>query len=95
MTTKKLKICLKGHQFYKSSDCPVCPICDRAVQPTTGFLSLISTPARRALLSKNITNLNTLATFTQDEILSLHGIGPSAIPKLKQALVEIGLDFKP
>lgn len=38
MATKgKLKICEKGHQYYKSSDCPICPVCEKERKPKEGF----------------------------------------------------------
>lgn len=88
-----LKTCLAGHQFYKSSDCPTCPICEKEGKPSSGFLSLISAPARRALASKNISTLLELAKFTESEIAALHGMGPNAIGKLKIALSKDGLAF--
>lgn len=89
-----LKICSKGHQFYKSSDCPVCPICEAEKKPADGYLSLLSAPARRALENANIKTLQDLTKFTEKELLNLHGLGPSSIPKLKMALAEAGLKFK-
>lgn len=96
MTTKKgtLKTCSKGHEFYKSSDYPVCPICERENKPNDGFLSEISAPARRALERKGATTLHKLSTLTEVEILELHGMGPSTIPQLKEALTTQGLSFK-
>jgi uncharacterized protein YdhG (YjbR/CyaY superfamily) len=91
---KSLRTCPKGHQYYKSSDCPTCPICEAQRKPTTGFLSGLSAPAIRALEGKKIKTLKQLSKFTEDEILALHGLGPSAIPKLRSALKEEGLSFK-
>lgn len=89
-----VKTCPKGHQYNKTSDCPTCPICEAGRKPVQGFLSALSAPARRALESKGISSLERLSTFREDEILQLHGMGPSSIPKLKQALKERGLGFK-
>lgn len=97
MTTEKkkqLRTCLKGHQYYKSSDCPTCPVCEADRKPTTGFLSLISAPARRALERKEISSLKQLSEYTEIEISSLHGIGPKVISILKEALIENNLHFK-
>ena len=58
------------------------------------FLSIISAPARRALENKGITNLLQLSNFSEAEILKLHGMGPSTIPKLRASLSEAGLSFK-
>ncbi|HNP21901.1 MAG TPA: RNA polymerase alpha subunit C-terminal domain-containing protein [Panacibacter sp.] len=93
-TKKQLRTCSKGHQYYKSSDCPVCPVCEQERKPADGLLSLLGAPARRALENKGIGNVAQLAAYTEKEILSLHGIGPSSIPKLREALKAAGLDFK-
>ncbi|RHW40150.1 hypothetical protein D1B33_00160 [Lysinibacillus yapensis] len=88
------RICKNGHQYYKSSDCNTCPTCEKANRPDNGFLSLLSAPARRALLHRDITTLEQLSAYSEKEILSLHGIGPSSIPKLKAALSASGLAFR-
>lgn len=88
------KICPNGHHFSKSSDCPVCPECEKENKPASGFLSDLSAPARRALVSRSIENAKELSRFTEKEVLALHGIGPSAIPKLRAALNAAGLSFR-
>jgi DNA-directed RNA polymerase alpha subunit len=97
MTQKKigkLRTCPKGHQYYKSSDCPVCPICEAEKKPKTGFLSTLGAPARRALENKGIKTEKQLSQYSEKEILSLHGMGKSTIPKLKDALESAGLKFR-
>lgn len=96
MTTlkKNLRTCSKGHEYYKSSDCPVCPICEQQRKPDNGFLSLLSAPARRALEHKGITSLQHLAKYSEKEILKFHGMGAASLPKLRVALKEKGLSFK-
>ncbi|RAW19351.1 MULTISPECIES: RNA polymerase alpha subunit C-terminal domain-containing protein [Paenibacillus] len=93
-TKGTLRTCEQGHSYYKSSDCPTCPVCEKERKPKEGFLSLLSAPARRALENQGITSLQLLSQYTGKEILKLHGIGPSAMPKLRQALEEEGLSFK-
>lgn len=93
-TKGTLRTCEQGHSYYKSSDCPTCPVCEKERKPKEGFLSLLSAPARRALENQGITTLQILSQYTEKEILKLHGIGPSAMPKLRQALEEEGLSFK-
>lgn len=88
-----LRTCKKGHQYYKSSDCPVCPIC-AAEKPDDGFLSVISAPARRALQAQGIATIKQLATWRKQDLLKLHGFGPSAIPKLLAELKKHGFSFK-
>lgn len=90
---KNLKVCQQGHQFTKSSDCPVCPICAAAQKPDSGFLSLLGAPARRALERIGVTTLELLSKHIVDDILQLHGMGPASIPTLSQALAEKGLSF--
>lgn len=91
---KTLRTCKRGHQYYKSSDCPVCPVCEEQRKPVDGFLSLLGAPARRALENKGIVSLKKLSSFTEKEILSLHGMGPGSMPKLRDALKNAGLFFK-
>lgn len=91
---KNLRTCANGHKFYKTSDCPTCPVCEAERRPGTGFLSLLSAPARRALENASIKSLNKLSSYTEKDILSLHGMGPSTLPKLRAALKEAGLSFK-
>ena len=40
-----------------------------------------------------ITNLKQLGSWTEAELLKLHGIGPTTIPKLKTALKASGRSF--
>lgn len=91
---KTLRTCKNGHQYYKSSDCNTCPVCERENKPQEGFLSLLSAPAKRALESKGITTLRRLASHSEHEILQLHGMRPSSIPILKAVLKQAGLSFK-
>lgn len=90
---KELRVCPNGHHYYKSSDCPVCPTCERESKPHESFLSLLSAPARRALEHANIKSLQALSQKTEREILGLHGMGPSTIPKLRDALKAAGMAF--
>lgn len=72
----------------------MCPICEKERKPGTGFLTKVGAPARRALEHEGINSLLKLSKFTEEELLQLHGMGPSSIPKLKQALKEKGLSFR-
>ncbi|MFJ7933339.1 RNA polymerase alpha subunit C-terminal domain-containing protein [Sporosarcina sp. NPDC096371] len=95
MTTSKrsLRTCSNGHEYYKSSECPVCPTCEQERKPIDGFLAKLSAPARRALEHHDITTLQQLATFSEKEILQFHGIGPASMPILRASLEESGLSF--
>ena len=89
-----LKICNNGHRFYKTSDCPTCPICEEAKKPSEGFLVTLPAPARRALESNGVTSLKKLARLTEKEVLALHGLGPASMPTLKALLKSEGLSFR-
>lgn len=89
-----LRICENGHEYFKTSDCPTCPICEQESKPQSGFLSTLGAPARRALENNGIYTLKQLSTFTENQILKLHGMGPSTIPKLRTALKSVGLTFR-
>ena len=91
---KTLRTCSKGHQYYKSSDCPVSPECEKEKPAAANFLALLSAPARRALEAENISELEPLATYRVRDILALHGIGKTSIPILIKALEDKGLSFK-
>ncbi|WP_433836520.1 hypothetical protein [Flavobacterium anhuiense] len=88
------RTCKKGHHYTKTSDCPTCPICEAERKPKSGLLSVLSAPARRALESLNIKTAEDLSRYTKEEILSLHGIGPSSLPKLLEELRKNNLIFK-
>ena len=94
IAAKKKKTCKNGHQFYKTSDCPTCPICEAMAKPESGFLSLLAAPARRALTNQGITTLVDLSALTEKEVMSLHSMGKASIPILKSALAEKGLSFR-
>lgn len=88
------RICENGHRYYKSSDCPVCPTCEGERKPENGFLSLLAAPARRALERAGIKTLADLAGRSEGEVLKLHGVGPSTLPKLRQALASRKMTFR-
>jgi hypothetical protein len=91
------KICSRGHIFKKTSDCPVCPQCWSGYykkQAQEKIPVSLSAPALRALLTAKIDSLKKVAKHTPEELLKLHGMGPSSIPKLKSALKKQGLTFK-
>ena len=91
---KTLRICSKGHKYYKSSDCPVCPICEKEKTKNDKLFPGLSAPARRALENAGIKTLFQLSKKSETELLKLHGMGKSAIPKLKAALKSNGLLLK-
>lgn len=91
---KTLRTCLNGHQYHKSTDCPTCPVCEKERKPSEGFLTELSSPARRALEEIGIKTLKELSNYTEKEILKLHGMGRASIPKLTELLANEGLTFR-
>lgn len=92
MSTPVKKTCKNGHVFYKSGDCPTCPVCEK--EKAAGLFVDMGAPVRRALENNKIKTLKQLSHYTEAELLNLHGIGPSSIPKLKKKLQKEGLSFK-
>ena len=93
-TTTNNRTCKNGHNYFKTSDCPTCPICEQERKPQSGLLSLLSAPARRALENKEIKTALDLSQYSIKEIKALHGIGPSSIPKLIEELKRSDLRFR-
>jgi hypothetical protein len=54
----------------------------------------LSRPARRALQGAGLTSLARIADVTEADVLRLHGVGPTAIVRLRAALAERGLAFR-
>ncbi|MCD0471685.1 DNA-directed RNA polymerase subunit alpha C-terminal domain-containing protein [Flavobacterium sp. JAS] len=93
-TSKNSRTCKKGHSYFKTSECPTCPICEKERKPQSGILASLSAPARRALENKGIQSVTDLSKYSKKEILSLHGIGPSSIPKLLEELEKKKINFR-
>ena len=56
-------------------------------------LPKLAQPAQRALAAAGIQRLEQLTKFSEAEIKQLHGMGPNALGKLRQALADKGLSF--
>ena len=56
-------------------------------------LPRIGDPARRALEAAGISRLAQVADHRADDLAALHGVGPTAITRLRAALAERGLSF--
>ncbi|OLO37054.1 hypothetical protein BTR23_14050 [Alkalihalophilus pseudofirmus] len=85
---KSLRVCEKGHKYYKNSECPSCPTCDKENKPYSSFLSKLSSPARNAILHEGIDTLQELSKYTEKEILKIHGIGLASLPTMRTSLEE-------
>ncbi len=53
----------------------------------------LGSPAQRALAGAGITSLSQLAAFSEADIKALHGMGPNALGKLRDALAAKDLAF--
>lgn len=53
----------------------------------------LAAPARRALAAAGYTCLAQLTSVSEAELLRLHGMGPKAIARLRDALAARGLAF--
>lgn len=95
MTAQKtLRTCPNDHRYYKSSDCPVCPICESERKSDNIPFAALGAPARRALENAGISTSQQLSQYTEKEILKLHGMGPGSLPKMREILNTQGLSFK-
>jgi len=63
-------------------------------QEQHGDLPKLSAPAHRALASINVATLADVSQHTESEIAKLHGMGPTGIKELREALAAKGLSFK-
>ena len=54
----------------------------------------LAAPARRALVNSKITKLQQLSKFRESEIAELHGMGPSALQVLKDAMKRNKFTFR-
>ncbi len=62
-------------------------------QSVSNFPAKLAAPAQRALAGAGFTRLEELAKVSEADLKKLHGIGPNALKKLRDALEAIGLSF--
>lgn len=62
------------------------------METTTDFPKL-SAPAQRALAGAGIENLAELSKWKGADVAKLHGMGPNALARLKEAMAARGLAF--
>lgn len=65
----------------------------KSVRQESDLPDKLGAPADRALDGAGIKNLEQLTRFTEADIKELHGVGPNALGKLRQALADKGLSF--
>jgi DNA-directed RNA polymerase alpha subunit len=93
MKTKTARTCLNGHKYFKSSDCPVCPICENGKKPLADFYAGLSAPAKRALENAGILSLENLINSSKNELMALHGFGKKGVEILVKNLIDKGLQL--
>ena len=59
------------------------------------FPPRIGAPATGAVAAAGITSYDQLATWTERDLLALHGVGPKAVRILSEALDQRGSSFAP
>lgn len=91
---KSKRTCPEGHSYFKTSDCPTCPVCEQERKPANGFMVLLSAPAIRALERENISTLEQVAQYSKKEIAKWHGIGPKVLEILTEEMKKAGLDWR-
>lgn len=55
----------------------------------------LAAPAQRALAGAKLKSLDDLARLTEAELAALHGMGPNALARLKDAMKAAGIAFRP
>ena len=65
---------------------------ERPAPPAGTRLPTIGAPATGALTEAGLTTLEAVAALPERELAALHGVGPIALAKLREALAEHGLD---
>jgi DNA-directed RNA polymerase alpha subunit len=91
---KTTRHCVNEHEFIKSSDCFVCPKCEKNKLINNLFLKQFSAPARRALEKLDINSIQDVCNYKEKEITNTHGIGPKAMEIIKTLLKEHNISFK-
>ena len=67
---------------------PVAPSPSGDLQPIG-----LARPAQRALAGAGITSLRQLVCVTEAELLTLHGMGPNGVARIRAAMRGAGIDF--
>jgi hypothetical protein len=65
----------------------------RPARPGGTPVPRIGAPATRALRAAGLTTLESLTQVTEAHVAALHGVGPIALDRLREALAEAGLSF--
>jgi hypothetical protein len=85
---RNLSLCGRGRTMTTEAGAP-----QLRDEDDTGFPKL-SAPARRALSAAGYRSLDQLAQVSESELRKLHGMGPTAIAALREALHQRGRSFR-
>jgi DNA-directed RNA polymerase alpha subunit len=66
-----------------------------ASKKPSGLPTNIGSPARRALEAAGFHSLAQLTAVSEEHLKALHGVGPKALTRLREALEAEGLSFAP
>ena len=61
--------------------------------PAASYLPHLAAPASRALSAAGVVSLASLARMSEPQVMSLHGMGPDAMSRLKAAMKAKGIAF--
>ncbi len=92
-----LRKCSRGHEYEKSKELPVCPLCWIGYyhrKAGSDFPEDLAAPALRALLNAKLIKLADLSKVTEKEVAELHGMGPKALGELKKVMKKAKVSFK-
>ncbi|MFC5175420.1 hypothetical protein [Nocardioides taihuensis] len=66
---------------------------ERAPRPAGTPLPHVGAPAARALRAAGLTTLEAVATKSEAEVAAMHGVGPVAVDRLREAISEAGFGW--
>ena len=91
---------MTDRKINRQSNCPISADpqkkqeADRVTEAIKGSLPAgLALPALRALAFAGIKGLADFTKIREGDLAKLHGIGPNALAKIKEALVQEGLSF--
>ena len=93
MSQKTERICNKGHHYFKSSDCPTCPVCEEERKSEAGIFAILSAPARRAMENNRITSLEELAQHSEKEETKVKCEVSPVMDQIMSFFIEIGTQY--
>lgn len=91
--SKQSKYCENGHLLPPRKVCTFCPKCSIGDVDKSKAFDILASPARRALQAHQVYHLADLGKFTETEIASWHGIGPSALDHLRSMMKQEKFTF--